>query len=176
MGVPDTPGRRSNPLLCWRTVILYFTVPNHVWAVDARTGRQVWHFQRQSGGQYDRPARRRDVQGPVVFRHSRRAPDLRGCAQRKAGLGPGDRRLQVRLLHQRDAAGGEGPPDYGDVQRSIRYPGISGSPEPRRRKGSLALGCGTEAGRTRRRYLAKCRYDGAWRRRDLDSRILRSRS
>src|SRR5213078_2000572 len=30
--------------------ILYFTVPNHVWAVDARTGRQVWHFQRQSGG------------------------------------------------------------------------------------------------------------------------------
>lgn len=32
--------------------ILYFTVPNHVWAVDARTGRQVWHFQRQSGGNF----------------------------------------------------------------------------------------------------------------------------
>jgi len=30
--------------------ILYFTVPNHVWAVDARTGRQIWHFQRQSEG------------------------------------------------------------------------------------------------------------------------------
>ncbi|MEP6917219.1 MAG: acido-empty-quinoprotein group A [Acidobacteriota bacterium] len=25
--------------------ILYFTVPDHVWAVDARTGREVWHFQ-----------------------------------------------------------------------------------------------------------------------------------
>jgi alcohol dehydrogenase (cytochrome c) len=32
--------------------ILYFTVPNHVWAVDARTGRQVWHFQRQSAGNF----------------------------------------------------------------------------------------------------------------------------
>ena len=32
--------------------ILYFTVPNQVWAVDARTGRQVWHFQRQSAGNF----------------------------------------------------------------------------------------------------------------------------
>lgn len=30
--------------------ILYFTVPNHVWAVDARTGRQIWHFRRESEG------------------------------------------------------------------------------------------------------------------------------
>src|ERR1700730_6189564 len=39
---------KSTPLLV--NGILYFTVPNHVWAVDARTGRQVWHFQRQSAG------------------------------------------------------------------------------------------------------------------------------
>src|ERR1700722_773069 len=25
--------------------ILYFTMPDHTWAVDARTGREVWHFQ-----------------------------------------------------------------------------------------------------------------------------------
>jgi acido-empty-quinoprotein group A len=24
--------------------ILYFTVPDHVWAVDARTGRELWHY------------------------------------------------------------------------------------------------------------------------------------
>lgn len=30
--------------------ILYFTVPNQVWAVDARTGREIWHFERQSAG------------------------------------------------------------------------------------------------------------------------------
>ena len=25
--------------------ILYFTSPNHVWAADARTGRELWHYQ-----------------------------------------------------------------------------------------------------------------------------------
>lgn len=39
---------KSTPLVV--NGILYFTIPNRVWAVDARTGRQVWAFQRQSGG------------------------------------------------------------------------------------------------------------------------------
>ncbi len=30
--------------------VLYFTVPDHVWAVDARTGRQIWHYQWQTTG------------------------------------------------------------------------------------------------------------------------------
>src|SRR5437762_14210792 len=24
--------------------VLYFTMPDHAWAVDARTGREVWHY------------------------------------------------------------------------------------------------------------------------------------
>jgi alcohol dehydrogenase (cytochrome c) len=32
--------------------ILYFTVPDQVWAVDARSGRQIWHFQRPSQGNH----------------------------------------------------------------------------------------------------------------------------
>jgi alcohol dehydrogenase (cytochrome c) len=32
--------------------ILYFSVPDHVWAVDAATGRQVWHFSRPSQGDH----------------------------------------------------------------------------------------------------------------------------
>src|SRR6266513_2409331 len=24
--------------------VLYVTVPDHVWAIDARTGREIWHF------------------------------------------------------------------------------------------------------------------------------------
>jgi alcohol dehydrogenase (cytochrome c) len=32
--------------------ILYFTVPDHVWAVDARTGRLVWHYHRPSDGDH----------------------------------------------------------------------------------------------------------------------------
>ena len=30
--------------------VLYFTVPDHVWAVDARTGREIWHYQWQTTG------------------------------------------------------------------------------------------------------------------------------
>jgi acido-empty-quinoprotein group A len=29
--------------------VLYFSLPNHVWAIDARTGRPIWHFVTQSG-------------------------------------------------------------------------------------------------------------------------------
>ncbi len=30
--------------------VLYFTVPDNVWAVDARFGREIWHYQRTSEG------------------------------------------------------------------------------------------------------------------------------
>src|SRR5204863_1047743 len=32
--------------------ILYFSVPDQVWAVDARTGRQIWQYHRQSEGDH----------------------------------------------------------------------------------------------------------------------------
>ena len=33
---------KSSPLLV--DGILYFTVPDHIWAVDARSGHQIWHY------------------------------------------------------------------------------------------------------------------------------------
>ncbi len=41
---------KSTPLLV--NGVLYFTIPDHVWAVDARTGKEVWQFtwQRSRGG------------------------------------------------------------------------------------------------------------------------------
>src|SRR5882757_7717726 len=30
--------------------VLYFTVSDHVWAVDARTGRELWHYTWKSAG------------------------------------------------------------------------------------------------------------------------------
>lgn len=41
---------KSTPLVV--DGVLYFTVPDHVWALDARTGRQIWHFQRPSDGDH----------------------------------------------------------------------------------------------------------------------------
>ena len=32
--------------------VLYFTVPDNVWAVDARFGREIWHYQRTSEGDH----------------------------------------------------------------------------------------------------------------------------
>ncbi len=30
--------------------VLYFTVPDHAWAIDARTGREIWHYKWKSQG------------------------------------------------------------------------------------------------------------------------------
>jgi alcohol dehydrogenase (cytochrome c) len=30
--------------------VLYFTIPDHVWAIDARSGREIWHHVHQSKG------------------------------------------------------------------------------------------------------------------------------
>ncbi len=40
--IPSGVGIKATPLL-WRGV-LYFTAQNHVWAIDARTGQQKWHY------------------------------------------------------------------------------------------------------------------------------------
>jgi len=39
---------KSTPLLV--NGILYLTVPDNVWSVDARTGRQIWHYRYTSNG------------------------------------------------------------------------------------------------------------------------------
>src|SRR5215813_13697891 len=41
-GGADTPTIKATPLMV--NGILYFTAPNHVWAADARTGRELWHY------------------------------------------------------------------------------------------------------------------------------------
>ncbi len=38
----STPDIKSTPLLV--DGVLYFTIPDHVWAIDARTGKEIWHF------------------------------------------------------------------------------------------------------------------------------------
>ena len=45
----------STTLKCTPLVVngvAYVTVPDHVWALDARTGRQIWHFERPSTGNH----------------------------------------------------------------------------------------------------------------------------
>ena len=42
------PTIKSTPLLV--NGILYFTIPDHVYAVDARTGEEIWHYTWQDQG------------------------------------------------------------------------------------------------------------------------------
>jgi acido-empty-quinoprotein group A len=41
---------KSTPLLV--NGILYFTTPDNVWAIDARFGREIWHYKRPSQGDH----------------------------------------------------------------------------------------------------------------------------
>src|ERR1043166_521777 len=42
-GADANISNKSTPLMV--NGIRYFTSPNHVWAADARTGRELWHYQ-----------------------------------------------------------------------------------------------------------------------------------
>jgi glucose dehydrogenase len=46
----ETQGIKSTPLEV--NGILYFSVPDYVWAVDARTGRKIWEYHRPSEGDH----------------------------------------------------------------------------------------------------------------------------
>jgi acido-empty-quinoprotein group A len=43
-GIKSTPLEVNN--------VLYFTTPDNVWAVDARFGRQIWHYERRTEGDH----------------------------------------------------------------------------------------------------------------------------
>ena len=57
--------------------VLYFTVPDHVWAVDARSGRESWHYTWPSQGrQSSRQSRRCRAGRMAVLRNARLPPRL----------------------------------------------------------------------------------------------------
>src|SRR5215475_13029610 len=46
----QTAAIKSSPLLV--DGILYFTVPDNIWAIDARSGHMIWHYNRPSKGEH----------------------------------------------------------------------------------------------------------------------------
>ena len=61
---------KSTPLVV--DGVMYFSVPDHVWAVDARTGRELWHYAWPSkGGMAHRQPRRGHVWELAVLRNAR---------------------------------------------------------------------------------------------------------
>ena len=95
---------KSSPLLV--DGILYFTVPDNVWAVDARSGHMIWHYHRLAdAGRSHRPSRRGHVQRLALLHHAGLPPDLAQRQRRQGALGQSHRRRQQGLLDDHGAAG-----------------------------------------------------------------------
>jgi alcohol dehydrogenase (cytochrome c) len=161
--------RRSNPRR-WVNGILYFTVPNHVWAVDARTGRQIWTFQRQSGGNMI------GQRGVAMYKDRLYfgTPDAHLiCLDARSGRQVWDIEvadykfgyyISVTPIVVKDRLIMGMSNDQSDIP--ALNPGVP------KRQGPVALGCGAKTGPAGFGNLAECRQYGSWRRRHLDSRIL----
>jgi alcohol dehydrogenase (cytochrome c) len=65
LGVPGAGPIKGSPLMV--NGILYITGPDHVWAVDARTGREIWHFANESKGGIHIGNRGAGIKGDWLF-------------------------------------------------------------------------------------------------------------
>jgi len=58
------PTIKSTPLMV--NGVLYFTIPDHAWAIDARTGEEIWHYSWQDKGGHLVGSRVRNVRRVAV--------------------------------------------------------------------------------------------------------------
>ena len=156
--------------------ILYVAGGNQIWAVDARTGRQVWHFARPgvavSGGNkgvamwHDR----------LFLTTLRRAASLPRRQRRKNDLAGSDRRSCAQSLRWRGAARDSRSHHRRHLRRHRRSSRLSRIVRSDDRKNRVALGRHAQDGRRGCvEYLAaRYRRRHAWRRHDLDHRHIRS--
>ena len=90
-----------------RDNVLYVTGPQNVaWAIDARTGRQIWRYRRElphgpDGLLRPRQPRLRRARRQAVHDHARRAPARARHEDRRRRLGRDDGGLQARATPRR---------------------------------------------------------------------------
>ena len=105
---PTTLGNFETTSLL-RDNVLYVTGPqNLAWAIDARTGRQIWRYRRELPTGADRllrpgQPRLRRARRQAVHGDARRAPDRARHEDRRGGVGRDDGGLQDRLCRRRIA-------------------------------------------------------------------------
>ena len=158
--------------------ILYFTVPEHVWAIDARTGRQVWHYHYKSNRTAITSAIAAWACGATGCTSKRRTRTWSAWTPRTATCAGTSSWPTCKLGYFATMA----PLVVGNhviagvSGRRHRYPRISRVGRPGDRQAAMALVHRAEAGRAGLGNLAeeqRCHH--AWRRHDLDDRHLRSR-
>ena len=107
--------------------VIYLTAPDNVWAIDARTARQLWRYTHPGERCLSHwTARRRRVPGPGVLHDTRRSSDCVGCARWKSQARCRHCRREARLLGDQRAASDSRSPDR---RGCGRFRQLAGHPE-----------------------------------------------
>ncbi|HVW09304.1 MAG TPA: PQQ-binding-like beta-propeller repeat protein [Bryobacteraceae bacterium] len=156
--------------------VLYFSVPDHAWAVDARTGRQLWHYQWASTGGNHIGNRGVAISGNWLFFET---PD---CYMVSLNIKDGTERWHKPICDLADFYYASVAPLVignhviaGVSGDAVDNPGYISSLDPETGEQQLALVCAPESRRPRSEDLAQSRRHDARRRHDLGTNHLRSR-
>ena len=158
--------------------VLYFTVPDHAWAVDARTGREIWHYKWESKGGIHIGNRGVGIYGNWLYFET---PD---CHLVSLNLKDGKERWNTEICDL-EAALLRAPSRRSSIRNHVMVgvsgddldvPGYLESRDPETGRSAVAL---EHRARSRanpdRRHGPNAEADGAWRRHDLAAGHLRSR-
>ena len=156
--------------------VMYLTVPDHVWAIDARTGRQLWHHAWTSKGGIHIGNRGVAVLGDALFYET---PD---CTLVSLNIKDGSERWHKQICDLEQFYYGSVAPIpvknhiiAGVSGDDLDVPGYVQAHDPDHRRDAVALVCrAAEAGRSGIRYLAERGSRPARRRDDLAAGHLRS--
>ena len=79
--------------------VIYITTPDNIWAVDARTAKELWHYQNPPNNAFHIGHRGAAIYKDTVYLdHPGLSPDRAECQRRKGQMGRRDCRFQQRLL------------------------------------------------------------------------------
>ncbi len=156
--------------------VMYFSLPDHVWAVDARSGREIWHYSWQSKGGIHIGNRGVAVYGTLaLLRDSGLPPGFPEPDGREGALAPVDLRPGPVVLTRSVAPVVIEQPCVGGRERGRPgHSGLSGIARSGDGRVAVALVDGAEAGRAGIGDVAQCGCDGARRRHDVGAEHVRS--
>ena len=159
--------------------VLYFATPDHAYAVEARTGREIWHYTwpRNRGGNHIGNRGVGDPRRHALLRDARLQPRRARHQDRRGEVVQGVLLARDDLLRLGRAGRRQGQADRRRQRRRPRHAGVSRRAQSGERRADLALVRDAAEGRTiRARHLAQPRHGEARRRHDVAADHLRSRA
>ena len=142
------PSHRAYRPLHWKSRgVLYFSVPNFAWAVDARTGQELWHFDWKNTGGSAIGNRGVAVFGETMYFET---PD---CNVVALNIHDGKERWHSPICNTEEMYFGSAPPimiknhlDRGSRRRRLRHPWIPAGSRSCYGQDAVALVCASQPG------------------------------